>query len=88
MAINSIVDPFSLIECIGSVGLDYSYCTGKMRHLCLVTCSLFHRSRSHLILSCVKLQNLLSDYLVTIILIRRGNAELYTSFLGFKKFRL
>ena len=28
--------------------IDSSYCTGEIRHLWLMTCSLFHQSRSHM----------------------------------------
>ncbi len=41
---------FCSIECIGYIGhIDSTYCTGKIRHKCLMTCSLCCQSRSHIV---------------------------------------
>ncbi len=48
-----VIDDVLIVNVVsgGRVGpiLVMQYCTGKMRNICLTTCSLFRQSRSHLI---------------------------------------
>ncbi len=37
---------FYLVECIEYIGrIDSNFCTGKIRHLCFIACSLFRQIR-------------------------------------------